>query len=463
MKTITRLIAAFLLATVEIDGRAAAPDSANVDAVWESIIEDPVFYGQAHVYQAGKSHAPSVLLIHGIGHNAARDWDELIPKLARNYHVVTFDLPGFGRSTGGNKAYTPENYVAFVKFVAGKYIDGPFVLVGHSMGGAVALRYAANYPDDVQGLVVADVPGILHRQAYSQYLSHLGIGALPSFYPNQNEQLHNLVGNILGMVAKLQPDLDLVIASPALRDKVLDGNPAKIAGLALVLEDFSGIIQRVRAPVLVIWGAKDPLAPLRTGRVLAANLAEAELKILANSAHTPMEDAPAEFDALVLDYVRRPVVTSNPQKMRSLDDIGVFVSTREASCKKQRGRVFEGNYDSIVIVDCKDVLLRNVRAREVRITDASVTIEDSRIGGVQGGLRVDDANVTITSSVIEASVAIKAIDSRLDLAGVRLIGSEAAVQAPYASKVLFSVSYVTSPYTTGNVHGWREVDQKNPL
>ena len=463
MTTITRLTLALLLAVAAPGSRAAPPASANIDAVREEIIKDPVFNGQAHVYQAGNSHERSVLLVHGIGDNAARDWDELIPKLARDYHVVTFDLPGFGRSTRGNQAYTLENYVAFVKYVAGKYTKGPFVLIGHSLGGAVALRYAATYPDDVLGLVVADVPGILHRQAYSQYLSYLGIGVLPSFYPNQKEQLHNLVGSILGIVAKLRPDLDLVIASPTLRESVLRGDPAKIAGLALVLEDFSGIIQRVRAPVLVIWGAKDPLAPLRTGKVLAANLAQAELKILADSAHTPMEDAPQEFDALVLDFARRPAVASNPLKLQSIDAAGEFTSTRKGSCKKQRGRVFEGDYDSIVIVDCKEVVLRNARVREVRITDASVTIEDSRIGGPQGGLRAEDAYVTITSSVIAASVAIKAIDSHLDLAGVHLRGSEAAVQAPYASKVLFSVSYIKSPYTTGSIHGWREVGPKNPL
>jgi pimeloyl-ACP methyl ester carboxylesterase len=457
------LTATLLLAVLGMDVHAAAPAGAPADVVQESIIEDPVFYGKAHVYQAGKSHARSVLLIHGIGENAARDWQELIPKLARDYHVVTFDLPGFGRSSGGNKAYTPENYVAFVKFVAGKYTKGPFVLIGHSMGGAVALRYAATYPDDVQGLVIADVPGILHRQSYSQYLSHLGIGAVPNFYPNQKEHLHNLVGNLLGAVAKMQPDLDLVMASPMLRDKVLDGNPAKIAGLALVLEDFSGSIQRVRVPVLVIWGAKDPIAPLRTGKVLAANLAQAQLKVLPDSAHTPMEDTPAEFDALVLDYLQRPAVQANAQNLQSLDDNGVSASAREGSCNKQRGRVFEGDYDSIVIVDCRDVLLRNVRVREVRITDASVTIEGSRIGGPQGGLRADDAYVTITSSVIQASVAINAIDSRLDLAGVRLIGSLAAVQAPYMSKLVFSVSHIASPHTTGSVHGWREVGPKNPL
>lgn len=463
MKTIMMLSATLLLVVLGMDVHAAAPAGGPVDVVQESIVEDPVFYGKAHVYQAGKPHARSVLLIHGIGENAARDWNGLIPKLARDYHVVTFDLPGFGRSSGGNKAYTPENYVAFVKFIAGKYAKGPFVLIGHSMGGAVALRYAATYPDDVQGLVIADVPGILHRQSYSQYLSHLGIGAVPSLYPNQKEHLHNLVGNLLGTVARMQPDLDLVMASPMLRDKVLDGNPAKIAGLALVLEDFSGSIQRVHVPVLVIWGARDPIAPLRTGKVLAANLAQAQLKVLPDSAHTPMEDASAEFGAMVLDYVQRPAVQANGQNLQSLDEGGVSTSTREGSCNKQRGRVFEGDYASIVIVDCRDVLLRNVRVREVRITDASVTIEGSRIGGPQGGLRTDDANVTITSSVIQASVAIKAIDSRLDLAGVRLIGGLAAVQAPYTSKLLFSVSHIDSPHTTGSIHGWREVGPKNPL
>ena len=463
MTTITRLILVVLFTMIASDAAATPAVKANIDAVREVIIEDPIFNGQAHVYQAGDSHAQSVILVHGIGNNAARDWDELIPKLAQDYHVVTFDLPGFGRSTRGNQAYTPENYVAFVKYVADKYAKGPFVLIGHSMGGAVALRYAATYPDDVRGLVVADVPGILHRQAYSQYLSYLGIGVLPNLYPNQKEQLHNLVGSLLDVVAKLQPDLDLVIASPALRESVLGGDPAKIAGLAEVLEDFSGIIPRVRAPVLVIWGARDPLAPLRTGKVLAANLAQAELRVLMNSAHTPMEDAPLEFDALVLDFVRRPVVASNPLKFPPGDDVDEFTSTRTGSCKRQRGRVFEGDYDSIVIVDCKEVVVRKARVRQLRITDASVTIEDSRIGGPQGGLRVDDSNVTITSSVIAASVAIKAIDSRLDLAGVRLIGSEAAVQAPYASRLLFSVSVIKSPYTTGSIHGWREVGPKNPL
>ena len=76
---------------------------------------------------------------------------------------------------------------------------------------------------------------------------------------------------------------------------------------------------------------------------------------------------------------------------------------------------------------------------------------------------MDGSNVTITSSLIQAPVAIRAIESRLDLAGVRLIGREAAVLAPYKSKLVFSVSHIASPHTTGSIHGWYEVGPKNPL
>jgi pimeloyl-ACP methyl ester carboxylesterase len=425
------------------------------------MIDEPVFQGQAQVYETGPAGAEAVVLIHGIGDNAARDWSGLIPLLAREYRVLTFDLPGFGQSTAGNKLYSPEKYVEFVRHVT-RTLQRPFYLVGHSLGGAIALRYAASYPQDVKGLVIADVPGILHRLSYSQYLSHLGIGMVPDFYPNQKEQLHNLVGNVLGFAEKLSPDLERVIANPTLRETMLGSSPAKIAGLALVLDDFSNIIDHVQVPVLVVWGAKDDLASMRTARVLVANIPQARLEVLANSGHTPMEDMPTEFNALVTEYLHNPQMAGSGMKDRIRQKAGVR-SQRNASCKKNRNIVFEGEYDIISIVDCRDVVIRNASARMVRVTDASVTIEHSYIGGDDGGLRLDDANLIVTGSVIEAPVAIKATDSRLDLAGVTLLGGELALRAPYRSRVLFSVSYIRSPKTKATAHGMRVVGPDNPL
>jgi pimeloyl-ACP methyl ester carboxylesterase len=155
-------------------------------ALTETVVTEPVFNGKARVFTAGPVAAPTVVLVHGLGDKAARDWDGLIAVLARDHHVVTFDLPGFGRSSKGNELYSPENYAAFLRYLVVEHIrTRPFSLVGHSMGGAIALRYAARYPQDVTALVLVDVPGILHRMAYSKHLGHLGINFLPSLYPAQ--------------------------------------------------------------------------------------------------------------------------------------------------------------------------------------------------------------------------------------------------------------------------------------
>jgi len=447
-----------------VPAAAANADTAAANADSRSaIIYDPVFDGRAYVYEAGMDHDKSVVLIHGIGDKASRDWNSLIPILSRYYHVVTFDLPGFGRSTKANKLYSPTKYVAFVRYVSHRYTRGPFYIVGHSMGAAIALRYAATYPGDVSALVLADVAGILHRMAYSQYLSHLEIDLIPSLFPNQREQLNQLVGNVLGALEHLKPDPELIVSQAALRHDILGSDPAKIAGLALVLDDFSNVIPRVQAPTLIIWGDHDPLAPLRTAEVLTANIPQAQLKILQDCGHTPMDDRPRAFNELVLQELRAPGPTRAQALLTLARVVDAPQSYRTGTCRNQRNRVFDGYYDRIDIRDCRNVRVRNVHVRELTVVDASVRIENSRIGGNDGGLIATDADVTITGGSIKGPVAITASGSHLDLAGVTVTGSEAAVRAPRRSRVLFSVSYLHSPHSDGSVHGLWIVGPENPL
>ncbi len=428
----------------------------------ETVVNEPVFRGKAHVFTAGPVDAPTVVLVHGIGDNAARDWDGLIAVLAREYRVVAFDLPGFGRSSKGNEPYSPENYAAFLRYLMVEHIRArPFSLVGHSMGGAIALRYAARYPQDVTALVLVDVPGILHRMAYSKYLTHLGVDFLPSLYRAQNDHLKNLMSSILGLMEKARPAPESIAANPKLRQSLLNAEPAKIAGLSLALEDFSADLPRVQAPVLVLWGGRDSIAPLRNGRVLSANLPTAQLEVFDASGHTPMNDAPLSFNPRVAAFLKSPVLERRNGILGR--EMSQPVSTRAGSCAGQRGVVFEGEYDRITIHRCRDVQVRNARARELRIRDSAVTIEDSLIGGADGVLHVDNARVSITSSLIEGQIAIIALDSHLDIAGSRIVGIEAALTAPLKSEVLFSVSWVQSPHYRGSLHGPRMVTPDNPL
>ena len=97
----------------------------SIAGVSETVVKEPIFHGQVHVYTAGRRDAPTVVLVHGIGDKGARDWEGLTATLAQDFHVVSFDLPGFGRSSKGNQSYTPENYVAILRhYIAGSRIVG---------------------------------------------------------------------------------------------------------------------------------------------------------------------------------------------------------------------------------------------------------------------------------------------------------------------------------------------------
>src|SRR5260221_9275555 len=139
-------------------------------------IDEPVFGGQMAVYEAGRGNAREILLVHGIGEEGARDFRDHIAWLQRSFHVLAVDLPGFGASDKANGLYSPANYVRVLKHVAGRFLHGPFALVGHSMGAVVSLRYAATHPDDVLRLAAVDAPGVLHSSSTTnQFLAHVGL------------------------------------------------------------------------------------------------------------------------------------------------------------------------------------------------------------------------------------------------------------------------------------------------
>lgn len=438
----------------------AAPPARFV--LTETVVTEPVFHGKVHVFTAGSPTAPTVVLVHGLGDNGARDWDGLIPVLARDYRVIAFDLPGFGRSSKGNEFYSPDRYADFLRFlVAGHFNTKKISLVGHSMGGAIALRYAARYPQDVTSLVIVDVPGILHPIAYSKFLSHIGIDYLPSLYPAQNDHLSRMMNKILGLSNRVQPVPAVIVATPKLRQNFLKADPGKIAGLALAIENFSADFPRIQAPVLVLWGGRDSVAPIRNGRVLSAVLPQAQLEVFAGSGHTPMDDVPDAFNARVEAFLSAPRLERKNDIMER--KMVKPISGRNGTCEGRQGITFEGDYDRITIHRCRDILIRKVRVRDLRISDATVTIEDSLIGGSDGQMRVDDGRVNITSSAIEGKVAITVMGSHLDIAGSRIVGTEAAIMAPRTSKVLFSLSRVQSPYYYGVLHEHRTVIPNQPL
>lgn len=420
-------------------------------------IDEPVFGGSVAVREAGAGNARAIVLVHGIGERGSRDFDRQIAWLQRRFHVVAPDLPGFGESDAGNFPYSPAKYTDALKRVADRFLGRPFILVGHSMGAVVALRYAATYPEDVERLVVLSAPGILHRvSSTSHYIGNLGEAVVPSVF-DQTGWVASLAQRLAAPFGRPGLDPQSILESSELRETLLGGEPAKIAALAVVNEDLGDALPKVRAPTLIVWGAQDEVAPLRNARALAWKLPQARLETMEGVAHMPLTEAPGRLQGLLEPFLAAGTLAA-PDTIRPIAE-----RRGEGRCQGERDRVFEGEYERLTIEGCTRAIVRLARVRELRIVDSSVTIDDSVVGGGSVGMHTRGSSVVMTGGRVEGDVAIRADASRLDLAAVELDGREAALAAGQPSSVVFSLSRIRSPRMQGELHGVRSVSADNPL
>lgn len=222
--------------------------------------------------------------------------------LAAHMRVIAVDFPGFGDSEKPSAQRYPYGVAAFAEAIAdlfgGLRLSRAHVL-GHGIGGAVALRLAASRPE------------LVKRLALIAPLAH------PARAPLQMRQL--LAPVIGGLLFRQLAGKSLYFrvyrerVNPAARASDLEGyyealsSPASRAALLATLRDAQDSrpviadCRRVRAPTLLIWGRNDRLFPIEHGRYLSREMPHAGLEIL-NSAHAPHEEIPGETARVLLDF-----------------------------------------------------------------------------------------------------------------------------------------------------------------
>ena len=420
----------------------------------EECISEPVFEGKVCTLQANPNAKVGVILIHGLG-GSIDDWKNTIPALADDFHVLAFDLPGFGKSDKGSQDYSPTRYAQLARFLADHYFpDKSYHIVGHSMGGAIALRFAAQRPLRFQRLVLIDVAGILHPQVISKFQAGSALENTSGVHQTRGFA-ERLSGRILEQVDRL-PISPIDIANSALgRDNVLMGGPARIAALELAGEDFSNAVTTVTEPILILWGDSDMTAPLRTGRVLSARMPHARLEIIADSGHEPMRDQPERTNALILKHLLTSEAGLDAQYPHASAQ-PAFTSERIGTCSRESNMKFEGDYRSIDLRDCSNITIRNARVGHLNVVNSRLNMIDTDIRGKDEGLHADNSDITITNGIISGLIAISSERSRFDLAGVQLKAMQDAVKAS-DSKFVFSICRVHSPHMDGPLHIYKKI------
>jgi pimeloyl-ACP methyl ester carboxylesterase len=466
---IRRTLLGTVLALVAASGTTAAAgpvawlDSTDARA---TRVDSNVFHTHATVYEAGPEHAPPVVLVHGLGADGARFWRRLIPALADEYRVIAVDLPGFGESGKPNALYSPEAYARFLDEIITRRTDEPVALVGHSMGASIALYYANGHPDRVQRMVLASAAGILHGTAYAHFLSRMGVRQFLPQVPGIGDAAGKLIQRVLTKFERLGPDPATALKSAESRQLYLEADPSRIAALALVSTDYSRIVRETQTPTLVLWGGEDEVTPLRVGYLLTSLMPHARLNVVEGGSHMfPLEIpdtfnrsvvnalalSPAAFGEDARDDYPREVPSARPD------------TERTAECRGERGRVFSGSYQRLLIHDCEQVVIRDAHIGRLEIIGSRVTIRNTRVHSDDVAMVLAHSTVEMTASRVHGAVAVNATGSRVDAAGVELVGERSAIRAPAPSVFTFSVSRVDSPHTRGYVHRVVQITSKNPL
>lgn len=403
------------------------------------------------VGEAGDAKAPPVLLVHGLGNNAHRDWAPVIRPLAAQFHVITVDLPGFGASPGGGEGYSFIALGRVLSQVLEQLAPGQKAhVVGHSLGGAVSLFFAHAYGEKVERLVLVDAAGILLKMVYVQHMASLrtpqvGIAPVDRILKGVGERLGGIRRGVFGSLDDRFDFSRWLAQNPGVRYALLGRYTQVEAGLGLVEHDFSRAIRETTAPTTVIWGGDDAIAPLRTGRLLAARLPDARLKVIDGVGHTPMLESPEAFRALLVEALSAPLAPRFAVRVPE-------VSQGDVTCSADANRVYTGRFDTLTLDNCLGVRVHSARIKRLVLRGSTVTIDDSVVEADDVALSATDSEVTATHLRLSGRVAVRAENSRLDLAGASLAAREQAVEAPPPSRVYFSVSDIRGREHNGDVH-----------
>ncbi len=222
-----------------------------------------------------------VVLVHGLS-GSSRWWSRNIDALASRYLVAAVDLVGFGKNRRflGMPALLPP--LGEVSSLLARYLETfgePVHLIGHSMGGQIAIRVAAERPDLVRSLVLVNAVGMPFRLDPRPH-----VRAVPK--PPYGGP---------GIARVLLPDF--FRAGPA---------SVAVASARVLHADLRELMRTIRVPTLLVWGENDPLVPLVYGEAMQQEIAGSRLVVIPRAAHVAMWDAPAEFNRIVLEFLESP-------------------------------------------------------------------------------------------------------------------------------------------------------------
>jgi 2-hydroxy-6-oxonona-2,4-dienedioate hydrolase len=253
-------------------------------------------YGQ-HVRYYEQGQGANLILLHGLGGEGS-NWAANIGALSQTYHVYAPDQIGFGDSEKPFIEYKIETFVDFLAAFMQSLNIPKAILVGNSLGGWIAVDFAALHPEMVDKLVLVDAAGLSPQGGQMRLPADLN----PASLAGMRKVLESIVYN-------KQWITDAVVRQAfERRMKRGDGYTIQrvMAGVLAGNQWVDDRLGSIRVPTLVLWGRDDELVPLSQGERFQKGLLAAKLVVLDQCGHVPQLEKPAEFNAELLKFLAQP-------------------------------------------------------------------------------------------------------------------------------------------------------------
>lgn len=261
------------------------------------------------VYYKEKGSKGKVLLfIHGFS-ASTWSWRLNMEPLSKDFHVYALDLKGFGYTAKPKDSDYTLN--AQAKLVA-DFMDALKIksatLIGNSMGGAISMKVALNFPDKVEKLVLVDSAGV------SEGIVMFGVLGKNISTNSLSKTLNSLFMNehIIKSIIK-----SLYMHKELKTDEVAEGyvKPFRTPGIEDAFaemvkgfvsdDDLPKRIPEIKIPTLIVWGEDDTIIPVSAAHKFNELIKGSKLITYPQAGHMPMEEHPAEFNKAIAEFVNK--------------------------------------------------------------------------------------------------------------------------------------------------------------
>ncbi|NNG00048.1 MAG: alpha/beta hydrolase [Desulfobacteraceae bacterium] len=228
-------------------------------------------------YELGAQHDEVIIFLHGIT-DSSSSWASTAPLLADKYHIYALDQRGHGDSESPAWGYTMFQFGEdVISFMDTKKIKKA-VIIGHSMGSAVAHQVASKYPGRVSGLIlIAGSPSSVNNVVLTDVFENIvgkddfkdpiGMDFIKEWQDNPNPVEQDFLEKQLGQTAKVESRV------------------WKAAFWGLITDDHRAFLSRISAPTLILWGDEDAIYPKSDQDGLVKFIPNAKLKVYPGAGH----------------------------------------------------------------------------------------------------------------------------------------------------------------------------------